>query len=118
MRKIFLASLLLLCSAGCAARRAEPLSPPLPVGTPELALGEKAYMVHCHKCHPGGEKGLGFAVNNKPLPGFLIKAQVRAGAGAMPAFPDELLTGEELEAIVEYIRLLRKETQPVSAAEP
>lgn len=97
-----------LC-AGCAAHRPEPISKPLVINSQKLALGEKSYHHHCNKCHPGGEQGLGVAINNKPLPGFMIKAQVRAGAGAMPAFSHQLLNGEDLEAIVEYLKLLRQQ---------
>jgi mono/diheme cytochrome c family protein len=42
-------------------------------------------MRHCHQCHPrGGDGGLRPALNNKPVPGFLVKCQVRLGLGAMP----------------------------------
>ncbi len=101
---------MLMLSTGCAMRRGEPVSQPLRIDSHKLARGEVSYMAHCNKCHPGGEKALGFAINNKPLPGFMIKAQVRAGAGAMPAFSKELVTGEDLENILEYIELLRKQT--------
>lgn len=37
-------------------------------------------------------------INNKPLPGFLIKFQVRNGLGAMPAFSKEHVSPEELDA--------------------
>jgi len=114
MRIVLLVALTLMLFTGCAIRRGEPISEPL--GMEKVARGEEAYMVHCNKCHPGGEKALGFAINNKPLPGFMIKAQVRAGAGAMPAFPKELVTGEDLDNMLEYIALLRKQTPAM--AEP
>lgn len=110
MRIVMLAALLPILVTGCAAKRGEPISRPLQITSERLARGEHAYMFHCHKCHPGGEDGLGFAINNKPLPGFLIKAQVRAGAGAMPAFSRELVTGEDLDAILQYIELLRRQS--------
>lgn len=116
MRMVSLAALMLMLFTGCAMRRGEPISRPLEIDSPKLAAGEKAYMDHCNKCHPGGETALGFAINNKPLPGFLIKAQVRAGAGAMPAFPKELVSGEDLENMLMYIVLLRKQIPAI--AEP
>lgn len=116
MRIVSLAALMLMLFTGCAMRRGEPVSEPLEIDTQKLASGEKAYMAHCNKCHPGGETALGFALNNKPLPGFMIKAQVRAGAGAMPAFSKELVTGEDLNNMLEYIELLRKQTPAM--AEP
>ena len=109
MRIVLLVALLPLLNA-CAVKRGEPISQPLQIASEDLAGGERAYMIHCHKCHPGGENGLGFAVSNKPLPGFLIKAQVRAGAGAMPAFSKEMVNGEDLEKIVQYIELLKRQS--------
>ena len=103
-----LATFSLILCAGCLARRGEPISEPLRIDSPKAARGERAYMYFCNKCHPGGEQGLGFAVNNKPLPGFLMKAQVRAGVGAMPAFSKQFLTEEQLDNIVAYIELLRQ----------
>jgi len=99
---------LILVSSGCSARRGEPISGPLRTGSPEAAQGEKAFMAHCHKCHPGGEGGLGLAINNKPLPGVMIKAMVRTGLGAMPSFSKERLSEEQLDNVVEYLKVLRK----------
>ena len=60
-----LAAVLLM---GCgSSRRGEPFVGP-------LAL----------ESHPGGEAGVGPAFTNKPLPMFLVRAQVRYGLGAMP----------------------------------
>ena len=116
MRIVLLVALTLMLFTGCAMRRGEPVSEPLGIGSQKLSRGEEAYMAHCNKCHPGGETALGFALNNKPLPGFMIKAQVRAGAGVMPAFSKELVTGEDLNNMLEYIELLRKQTPAM--AEP
>jgi len=110
MRIVLLVVVTLTLFTGCAMRRGEPISEPLDMDAQKLARGEEAYMAHCNKCHPGGETALGFAINNKPLPGFMIKAQVRAGAGVMPAFSKELVTGEDLNNMLEFIELLRKRT--------
>lgn len=93
--------------AGCSTTKTS-VPPPPRIDSPDLMRGEQAYMYYCDKCHPGGGKGLGPAITNKPLPGFLIKAQVRAGLGAMPSFPDELLPDEHLDDLVEYIKELKK----------
>lgn len=94
--------------SGCSARRSEPIVGPLPSPSPEVARGEVAFDLHCSRCHPGGEHGLGPAINNKPLPGFLIRFQVRHGLGAMPAIPERELSREDLDAVVAYLKTLRR----------
>lgn len=100
--------LFLLLLAGCSARRSEPIAGPFVPDTPVLARGEIAFDQHCSRCHPGGERGLAPAINNKPLPGFMIKTQVRHGAGAMPAFSEKELSREDLDALVKYLKRLRR----------
>lgn len=108
MKRPIVLLLFLLATLGCSARRSEPVAGPLPVASPELAQGEIAFDVHCSHCHPGGEKGLAPAINNKPLPGFLIKFQVRHGVGAMPAFSEREIADEDLDALVKYLKALRR----------
>jgi mono/diheme cytochrome c family protein len=112
MKKLFLFSwifpcLFLLMQACGPARRGEPHTAPLAIDSPSLAAGQKVFMRHCHPCHPGGEAGLGPALNDKPLPGFLIRLQVRRGLGAMPSFSEEKISGQELDYLVEYMQALR-----------
>lgn len=102
---------LLLVTACATARRGEPFAGPLPIISEKVARGEKVFMAHCDKCHPGGEKGLAFALNNKPLPGPMIKAQIRAGVGSMPSFSKELLPDDQLDDLVAYLKTLRKHIQ-------
>jgi mono/diheme cytochrome c family protein len=99
---------LLALLPACSARRSEPIAGPPALASAELRQGEIAFDRHCSRCHPGGERGLAPAINNKPLPGFMIKAQVRHGAGTMPAFSKEELPREELDALVEYLKELRR----------
>jgi mono/diheme cytochrome c family protein len=77
---------------------------------PTLRLGREVFDRECHLCHPGGEAGLGFSLNNKALPGALVKLQVRRGIGAMPAFSKAELSDEELDALVAYLAWLRRAT--------
>lgn len=86
---VFAAAWLLL--GACTARRSEPLRGAVTLNTEEQRRGQQAYFRHCHNCHPGGEAGLGPALNDKLLPPVAIKAQVRLGVGAMPAIPGERL---------------------------
>src|SRR3982751_4496453 len=92
---------------GCSARRGGPLYGPLDVSDPAGARGQLVFMRECYQCHPGGEAGLGPAINNKPLPGFLIRFQVRNGLGAMPAFSDDEISPTELDALLAYLKALR-----------
>jgi mono/diheme cytochrome c family protein len=98
---------LLLCYCG-TARRGEPVFAPVPLASQEVAQGEVVYMRYCQKCHPGGEAGLGPAINNKPLPGFMIRFQVRNGVGVMPAFKDGVIADRELDDLVAYMKTLRQ----------
>lgn len=105
---IFLIMLaLFVCSCG-TARRGHPLTG---IGTPEderLLRGQRAFQQYCGQCHPGGQAGVGPAINNKPLPPFMIRMQVRTGMGAMPSFSEEKLSGETLDDIIAYLKELRR----------
>ena len=69
----------------------------------------EVFMTHCHECHPGGAAGLGPALNDKPLPRWMIRMQVRRGWGAMPSFPDETISDRELGLLIDYLKTLRRE---------
>lgn len=90
-----------------SARRSEPLVGAWRPPSPESARGERIFMAHCHTCHPGGETGLGPSLNDKPLPGFLVRLQVRNGLGAMPAFSAHELPNADLDALLAYLRARR-----------
>jgi mono/diheme cytochrome c family protein len=102
--------LALICAlllAGCASpRRGEPLVGPVALAA-DATQGEQVFMRHCHQCHPKGEAGLGPALNDKPMPGFLIRFQVRNGLGAMPAFSRDEIGRDELDDLVAYLAALR-----------
>lgn len=101
MTAIVAAALLLI---GCGtARRDIPLVGPMSLTSADVVRGRGVFMNHCYQCHPGGAAGLGPAINNKPLPGWLIKTQVRNGLGAMPAFSEEQIEEGELDDLVRYL---------------
>lgn len=102
-----LLSLPMLASCG-SARRSVPVTGPMVITDPQVALGERVFMAECSRCHPRGEAGLAPGINNKPLPGFLIKFQVRNGIGAMPAFSEEEISDAEVDAIVAYLKHMRR----------
>jgi mono/diheme cytochrome c family protein len=96
----------LACACG-PSRLPPPQAAPAGVDTAEERRGEVVYMRHCHSCHPGGAAGLGPSLNDKPLPKALVKTQVRKGLGAMPAFGEEEISDDDLEALGAYVVSLR-----------
>ena len=69
----------------------------------EIAEGEKVFMLHCQKCHPGGEGGLGPAINPVPAPGFIKQFQIRHGLGVMPSFKKDEISKQDLRNIRKYM---------------
>ncbi len=99
----------LLTTIGClTGRRSEPLvGPPALEGEAERR-GQLVFMEYCNQCHPGGDGGLGPALNNKPAPGAAIKLQVRQGLGRMPAFSEQVIDDGALDALVAYLKAIRR----------
>ncbi len=95
-----------LLSTGCSARRSEPVVGPKAFNAAETR-GQIVFMHQCNNCHPQGEAGLGPGLNNKPLPAAAIKAQVRAGLGAMPPFPQDRISDPDLDDLVAYLIAVR-----------
>ena len=94
---------------GCgSARRGVPVQPPLEIEDAEVAQGQQVFMGFCNGCHPGGAGGVGLALNNKLLPGWAIRLQVRHGLGVMPAFSEDVIDDAELHALVAYVKTLRR----------
>ena len=104
------ALLVLVLLASCSSpRRGEPIAGAFRTLDESVERGQMLFSEHCYKCHPGGEAGLGPALNNKPLPVFLMRLQVRRGLGAMPSIPDSALSDEELDDLLEFVVALRKQ---------
>ena len=95
------------------ARRREPIAAPV-VLDQSAERGRAVFMVNCHQCHPGGEAGLGPAINDKPFPEFLKKFQVRHGLGTMPSFSEEKISDEQLDDLMEYLKVIRR-SRPTTA---
>jgi mono/diheme cytochrome c family protein len=97
-------------AAACgSARRSEALSGDRQPPNTTLALGEEVFDRACSQCHPGGEGGLGPALNNKPLPRWAIRVQVRNGVGAMPRFRSGEISEAQLDAMTSYMVWLRRQ---------
>ena len=106
--KLALASLLLLAAACSSARRGEPIEGAFHPSRDSVQRGQLVFLNACHKCHPGGEAGLGPALNDKPLPVFLMKFQVRKGLGAMPSFSEKQISDEELDDLMDFVVAYRR----------
>jgi mono/diheme cytochrome c family protein len=106
-------------SAGCGSARKQPIPDERIAADPQLAHGRLVFMHHCNPCHVGGAAGLGPALNDKPLPAVAIRTQVRKGVGTMPAFDEQHITDEQLDALVKYLQVLRQQEplaeQPVAS---
>lgn len=112
-------ALAVLAAACGTPRRGVPFTGEHTPPSAEIALGQKVFAASCAQCHPGGTGGLGLAINDKPLPGWLIKLQVRTGVGAMPSFSEEEIGDRELDALAEYLIWLRRlEPRGVEPREP
>ncbi len=100
--------LVLLFAAACgSARRGEPVIGPVSFNEKQ-ERGRALFDRHCHKCHTHGEGGLAPAINDKPLPKFMMRLQTRVGMGAMPSFSRQQISDEELDALLDYLVALRR----------
>jgi mono/diheme cytochrome c family protein len=117
---LILLAAVLLGGIGCnSVRRGEPIVGPLVNNDPAVQHGKVVYQRRCSMCHPGGEGGLGPSLNDKPLPVFAMKLQVRTGIvgfGVMPSFDKHKIPSEDLSDLMKYIKAVRKQSTPQTAA--
>ena len=108
-RLAMLAATTTLVTAACGTpRRDAPFTGPHLPPTEEIRLGAQVFATSCNGCHPGGADGIGPAINNKPLPTWLMRFQVRNGLGVMPAFGREEIDEAQMEALLTYLVWLRR----------
>jgi mono/diheme cytochrome c family protein len=92
----------------CSSRKSEPITGKnYKAENAEVKNGETLYMQHCQKCHPGGEAGLGPALNSNPAPQFVKRFQMRHGLGVMPSFTKEEISKSGLRDISKYLTSLK-----------
>lgn len=72
--------------------------------------GADVYANICGRCH---EPGIGPTIKGRQLPPEFIKAVVRHGLFAMPAFPAAYISDEKLQQVAEYVS-----TAPAPEAKP
>ena len=106
---------LVISAAGCGSARKEEIPATRFRDDPQLRRGQVVFMQTCNQCHVGGGPGLGPGLNDKPLPGFAIKTQVREGAGTMPAFPKSEISDDDLDALVKYMKVRREQLDAVAS---
>jgi mono/diheme cytochrome c family protein len=100
---------LAIFTISCSSRRSEPIKQTTFTSKNEYVVnGEKVYMVHCDKCHPAGEAGLGPAINSNPAPQFVKRFQMRHGLGVMPSFTTNEISRDDLRDISAYLRAWKK----------
>jgi mono/diheme cytochrome c family protein len=110
MKKMMVVIAIISCSIlfGCYARRSEPVrGKEFKITDSRVLHGEEVFMSRCQKCHPGGEAGLGPAINSNPAPGFVKRLQVRVGLGVMPGFNEHQLSRTEAKDLSKYLHALR-----------
>jgi mono/diheme cytochrome c family protein len=107
MKNVLLVLAVAALASACNARRGEPIVGPLALDD-HLKQGQHGFDRYCYKCHTKGEGGMGPIINDKPLPKFLMRTQVRVGMGTMPSFSKNQISEEELDAILDYIVALRR----------
>jgi mono/diheme cytochrome c family protein len=98
-------------------RRGEPIVGPLPTNDPDVEHGKIVFANRCYACHPGGEGGLGPGLNDKQLPVFAMKLQVRTGIvgfGVMPSFNAHQIPRDDLNDLMKYIKATRKHSRPLA----
>ena len=108
---IFLAlATALSCAAiSCASRKSEPVKQKVFKAKNErIARGEQVFMMHCDKCHPAGEAGIGPAINSNPAPQFIKRFQMRHGLGVMPSFTEKEISRDDLKDISRYLKAWKK----------
>lgn len=97
---VLLIVLLALTATSCYKR---PFAAEVPQ-TEAVQEGQVLYMQYCQKCHPDGEAGLGPSIYY--VPGFAKRFQVRHGVGSMPDFDESVISDDELDKIILYLKTL------------
>ena len=102
-------ALLGVISFSCGSRKSEPVKQRQFIANDEhIKNGENVFMINCQKCHPGGEAGLGPAINSNPAPQFVKRFQVRHGLGVMPSFKEDEISKQDLHDISKYLKAWKR----------
>jgi mono/diheme cytochrome c family protein len=70
--------------------------------------GEQIFIRTCNTCHPGGKQGMGPSlekINEDDMKDDkVLKHLIRSGKGLMPGQPKQVISDQELDALVTYLR--------------
>lgn len=90
----------------------------MPLGPGDIGEGGKLFRVYCAPCHRTAVRGgaLAFAGLNAPSlvdkSGPIIAGAIRWGPGPMPRYPPSVLTQEQVNSIVEYVKFVQHPPNP------
>jgi len=114
----FIGASALIVSLGCGSpRRSEPIKGAVVAVEASQERGKIVFMQNCNRCHPGGEAGLGPALNGLRGPKALQRRRVRHGPGRMPSFDKTQISDEQLEELLSYLALLRSHGSPAGTVD-
>jgi mono/diheme cytochrome c family protein len=92
--------------AACANQTPTPV-----IATTPTATGSSGGMVfarYCNVCHPGGGKGAGPSLLNLSMTASQMKDLVRHGKARMPGYGSNVITDDDLNALIEFVQQLDK----------
>ena len=92
--------------AACGETTPPPLPTPTPL-SPALTRGADVYARYCQVCHPNGKQGVGPALIASPLSDAEIATLVRQGKANMPAYDPTVISDEDLQNLIAYVRSLK-----------
>jgi mono/diheme cytochrome c family protein len=77
-------------------------------GTTTPRTGETIFARYCNTCHPGGGRGVGPSLITENYAEAEMRSVVRHGKKQMPGFGLQVISDDDLNALVEYVKGLRR----------
>ncbi len=90
----------------------------IPLTQGDLGEGGKLFRVYCASCHRTAVRGGALAFTGRNAPALtnksaaLIAGAVRWGPGTMPAFPEPVLSDQQLSSVVRYVKFVQHPPDP------
>lgn len=88
-----------------------------PIASADTAAGAEHFQTFCEGCHPGGGAGVGPAIGSLAWTPGQMRTQIRHGEEQMPAFGEDRLPADGLEALVAYLSTIGAVAGDLPAAE-